>query len=52
MADDVEVRFELARQSGEPALGALWAELRDELGSTAASAIWLRFWSGLDASET
>lgn len=50
--DDVEARFDIARQSGETALGALWVELRDELGGAAASAVWLRLWSGLDASDT
>jgi hypothetical protein len=50
--DDVAERFEFARQRGERALGALWVELRDELGNDAASVLWLRLWSGLDASET
>jgi hypothetical protein len=50
--DDVEARFDIARQSGETALGALWTELRDELGGSAASAVWLHLWSSLDASDT
>jgi hypothetical protein len=50
--NDVVARFDSARQRGESALGALWVELRDELGHDAASVLWLRLWSGLDASET
>ena len=51
-AHDIAKRFQAARDRGEQALAALWTELHDEVGSTAASAAWLRLWSGLDASET
>ena len=50
--DGITARFDVARRQGERAIGALWAELLDKLGNDAASQVWLRLWSGLDASET